>query len=46
MDKGKTILHTFLTKYHDTRPFLAHLTLLAFHNDKEIEKNDDNFDRL
>jgi hypothetical protein len=46
MDKGRTILHTFLTKY--TRPFLAHLMLLAFHNDKDkkVYKNDDNFDRL
>jgi hypothetical protein len=48
MDKGRTILHTFLTKYHDTWPFLAYLKLLAFHNDKdtEVDKNDDNFDRL
>jgi len=48
MDKGRTILLTFLTEYHDTRPFLAHLTLLAFHNDKDkgVDKNDDNFERL
>ena len=48
MDKGRTILHTPLTEHHDRRPFLPHLTLLAFHNDKnkEVDKNDDNFERL
>jgi hypothetical protein len=38
VDKGKTILHTSLPKY-DTRPYLPHLMLSAFHNDKEIKKN-------
>lgn len=31
LEKGRTILHTFLPEYHDMRPFLAHLTLFAFH---------------
>lgn len=31
LDKGRTILHTFPPEYHDTRLFLAHLKLLAFH---------------
>jgi len=31
LDKGRTNLHTFLPEYHDTRPYLAHLTLLSFH---------------
>jgi len=44
MDNGRTILHNFLTEYLDTRPFPAHLMLLAFHNDIEVDKNDDNFD--
>ena len=31
LERGRTILHTFLTEYHDTRALLAHFTLLAFH---------------
>ena len=45
-DKGRTILPTFLTEYHKMKPFLAHLTLLAFHNDKVVDKNDNNNVRL
>ena len=46
MDKGRTILHTFIPKYHDARPFLGHLTLcVCSDNEKEVNKNNGNYDR-
>jgi hypothetical protein len=39
LDKGRTNLQTFLPEHHHTGPYLAHLTLLSFYNDKEINKN-------
>jgi hypothetical protein len=36
--------YTFLPQSNYTRPFLAHLTLLALQKDKEIDTNGGNYD--
>jgi hypothetical protein len=46
MGKDGTILHMFLPQYNDMRPFLEHLTLLALHIHKGINKNEEKFDGL
>jgi hypothetical protein len=47
-DKDRTILHTFLPQYHDTRLVFLHiLGYLHFTDDnKETDKNDKNYDKL